>query len=99
MANKGITTVKPWIEVAPPPLLLPQKPSNCPKLETIREEMAEGRDDEDGWGPIWFRPWRVVSASSTSKGRMEWLNLWRRLNNCVALMCLLGVLSQRGKNS
>lgn len=35
-----------WLEVAPSPLVFPQKPShhNYPKLETIREDRAEGLD-------------------------------------------------------
>ncbi|KAF3442827.1 hypothetical protein FNV43_RR16745 [Rhamnella rubrinervis] len=35
-----------WIEVAPARIIYPQKPSNCPGLETIAEEEAEGYDDE-----------------------------------------------------
>lgn len=35
------------MEVAPTPILLLQKPSDhCPKLQTIKEDRAEGRDDE-----------------------------------------------------
>ncbi|CAL5357059.1 unnamed protein product [Camellia sinensis] len=38
--------VKSWIEVASSPLLFPRKPSNSPKLETIREERAEECEDD-----------------------------------------------------
>ncbi|KAF5937768.1 hypothetical protein HYC85_025274 [Camellia sinensis] len=38
--------VKSLIEVASSPLLFPQKPSNSPKLETIREERAEECEDD-----------------------------------------------------
>ncbi|KAL8516031.1 hypothetical protein ACS0TY_014635 [Phlomoides rotata] len=34
------------VEVAPPAVVFPVRPSQCPKLETIREEAAEeGKDD------------------------------------------------------
>ena len=33
-------------EVAPPPIVFPSKPSHSPDLETIREDMAEGYDDD-----------------------------------------------------
>ncbi|CAK9149634.1 unnamed protein product, partial [Ilex paraguariensis] len=44
---KEIMRMKPWIEVAPSPLVFPHRPSSSPKLETIREERAEG-NNEDG---------------------------------------------------
>lgn len=44
---KKMMLMKSWMEVAPSPLVLPLKPSHSPKLETIREDRAEGRDDND----------------------------------------------------
>lgn len=34
-----------WIEVAPPPIIFPKKPSNTPELETIIEEETDWHDD------------------------------------------------------
>ena len=34
-----------WIEVAPAPIIYPEKPSNSPGLETIVEDVAEEYDD------------------------------------------------------
>lgn len=39
---KAMSEASCWMEVAPPPLILPSKPSNSPALETIAEE-----DDAD----------------------------------------------------
>ena len=43
--------MKPWIEAAPSLIGFPLRPSNAPKLETIREERAEeyeaDEDDDD----------------------------------------------------
>ncbi|KAF5471811.1 hypothetical protein F2P56_008578, partial [Juglans regia] len=36
-----------WIEVAPAPIIYPQKPSNSPSLEPIAEEDAEEFDQDD----------------------------------------------------
>ncbi|KAG6639898.1 hypothetical protein I3843_10G125900 [Carya illinoinensis] len=36
-----------WIEVAPAPIIYPQKPSNTPSLEPIAEEDAEELDQDD----------------------------------------------------
>lgn len=36
-----------WIEVAPAPIISPNKTSNSPRLETITEEGAEDYDYED----------------------------------------------------
>ncbi|CAI9105089.1 OLC1v1003940C1 [Oldenlandia corymbosa var. corymbosa] len=45
---KGMMQMKAWMEVAPSLLVVPVKPSHCPKLETIREDGAEeGHDDND----------------------------------------------------
>ncbi|POO01660.1 hypothetical protein TorRG33x02_024370 [Trema orientale] len=38
-----------WLEVAPAPIIYPQKPSNSPSLETIAEE-AEEFDKESDMG-------------------------------------------------
>lgn len=50
MPNKKtvVRRLKGWMEVAPSPMVFPQKPSHeSPKLETIREDGAEGRDNYD----------------------------------------------------
>ncbi|KAK3041154.1 hypothetical protein RJ639_028633 [Escallonia herrerae] len=41
---KGVSYMHDWFEVAPAPLVSPQKPSNAPKLETIVEEGCERLD-------------------------------------------------------
>lgn len=43
--GKGIRKTSSWMEVAPPPIIFPTKPSNTPSLETITEEGAEENDD------------------------------------------------------
>ncbi|KAK6138093.1 hypothetical protein DH2020_028157 [Rehmannia glutinosa] len=43
---KKIVRIEHRVEVAPPPVVFPVKPSHCPKLETIREDIAEeGHED------------------------------------------------------
>ncbi|EOY07832.1 Uncharacterized protein TCM_022156 [Theobroma cacao] len=42
---KGSRKMYNWIEVAPAPIIYPQKPSNSPGLETIVEDVAEEYDD------------------------------------------------------
>ncbi|PON69294.1 hypothetical protein PanWU01x14_090170 [Parasponia andersonii] len=42
-----------WLEVAPAPIIYPQKPSNSPSLETIAEE-AEEFDKESNIGRFSF---------------------------------------------
>ncbi|OMO67464.1 hypothetical protein CCACVL1_20506 [Corchorus capsularis] len=37
--------MKPWIEASPALIGFPLRPSNAPKLETIREERAEEHED------------------------------------------------------
>lgn len=39
--------MKPWIEVSPNLIDFPLKPSNAPKLETIREDRAEEYKEDD----------------------------------------------------
>lgn len=39
--TKKMVTMKPWIEVAPPLVILPTKISHSPNLETIKEEKNE----------------------------------------------------------
>lgn len=41
---KGVV-IDSWLEVAPLPIIVPNKPSHSPKLETIEEDRAEGHDD------------------------------------------------------
>lgn len=43
---KRVGLVGSWIEVAPPLVIFPQKPSASPSLETISEEDSEFSDDE-----------------------------------------------------
>ncbi|CAJ1968517.1 unnamed protein product [Sphenostylis stenocarpa] len=43
---KGIKNLSLWMEVAPPPIIFPTKPSNSPALETIMEEVAEEYSDK-----------------------------------------------------
>ncbi|GKV12209.1 hypothetical protein SLEP1_g23388 [Rubroshorea leprosula] len=38
---KGSSKLQSWMEVAPAPIIYPQKPSNSPGLETIAEDDAE----------------------------------------------------------
>ncbi|KAL3518381.1 hypothetical protein ACH5RR_020970 [Cinchona calisaya] len=59
---KKMMHMKTWImEVAPSPLVLPLKPSShSPKLETIREDRAEGRDENDDGNS--FLAWLVIGA-------------------------------------
>ncbi|KAH1066772.1 hypothetical protein J1N35_031759 [Gossypium stocksii] len=48
MAREQSCMMEPWIEALPPSLIdLPLRPSNTPKLETIREEQAEEEYDDD----------------------------------------------------
>ncbi|CAL5207223.1 unnamed protein product [Lathyrus oleraceus] len=42
--RKGIRNLNSWMEVAPPAIIFPTKPSNSPTLETIKET-AEEYDD------------------------------------------------------
>ncbi|WCJ34538.1 hypothetical protein M5689_015843 [Euphorbia peplus] len=37
-----------FFEVAPPPIIFPHKPSNCPCLETIAEEDSEAYGEDSG---------------------------------------------------
>lgn len=39
--------MKPWIEAPPSLIGFPLRPSDTPKLETIREERAEEYEDDD----------------------------------------------------
>lgn len=48
MAKEQIRqAMEPWIEVAPSLLEYPFRPSNSPKLETIREESPKDYEDDD----------------------------------------------------
>uniref|UniRef100_A0A2P2PUE0 Uncharacterized protein n=1 Tax=Rhizophora mucronata TaxID=61149 RepID=A0A2P2PUE0_RHIMU len=44
---KEIKDSSSWIEAAPAPLVSLHKTSNSPRLETITEEEAEDRDEDD----------------------------------------------------
>lgn len=45
-----------WLEVAPAPIIYPQKPSNSPGLETIAEEASEECENKSGIGRLSSRP-------------------------------------------
>lgn len=48
MAREQRHMMEPWIEAPPPSLIdFPLRPSNTPKLETIREEQAEEEYEDD----------------------------------------------------
>lgn len=44
---KGSSNLQSWMEVAPAPIICPQKPSTSPGLETIPEDVAEEEYDEN----------------------------------------------------
>lgn len=91
---KKIMLVKSWMEVAPSPVVLPLKPSHCPNLETIKEDRAEGRDDNDNGSWIWPGPNMSALLFLDSTPPPLLLSLWE----CVCVGNL-EIRSDHGKDS
>lgn len=59
-----------FVETAPSPLVCPQKPRHCPKLETIREEEGGAEEEEErDWNDVerFFRFLSVIMSTSAAE--------------------------------